>query len=500
MVGQTAAVREPVVEGVAPVSEEVAAHEARVERLADELTGLFSTLSAGEARFVALVGQFDELGGWADGRTRTCAHWLNWKLGIAMPAARERVRVARALRELPLLAGAFGEGRLSYSKVRAVTRVATPATEETLLGFALYATAAQLERICRTWRQVRAASEPDAELRQRATQRFDVFLTDDGMMDVAASLPTEVGVVVAQALAKASTQLFADRGPEGEGEDRRIEALRVICESFLTDGSSSGSSSADTWQIVVNTSAEALARAAAGADGSAVADGPTVEGAPPIEEGPVVDVEPVGDGVVVDHGLGQVEDGPVLAGSVLARLACDVVLVGMVLGQGGRGGEPVGIGRRRRTIPGWLRRLVHQRDAGCQFPGCCNTKWTDVHHIIHWAAGGRTDLANLIRLCRFHHTSVHRLGIGIGQSLTDRSWVFATADGHVIEPPTLVGSAETLDSGLGLGMWEGDPARMSHIIDALVLAMADHDPADGSGVSAETPDDGLTVMAPGSTM
>ena len=245
---------------------------------------------------------------------------------------------------------------------------------------------------------------------------------------------------------------------------------------------------------------EALARAAAGADGSAVADGPTVEGAPPIEEGPVVDVEPVGDGVVVDHGLGQVEDGPVLAGSVLARLACDVVLVGMVLGQGGRGGEPVGIGRRRRTIPGWLRRLVHQRDAGCQFPGCCNTKWTDVHHIIHWAAGGRTDLANLIRLCRFHHTSVHRLGIGIGQSLTDRSWVFATADGHVIEPPTLVGSAETLDSGLGLGMWEGDPARMSHIIDALVLAMADHDPADGSGVSAETPDDGLTVMAPGSTM
>ena len=144
MVGQTAAVREPVVEGVAPVSEEVAAHEARVERLVDELTGLFSTLSAGEARFVALVGEFDELGGWADGQTRTCAHWLNWKLGIAMPAARERVRVARALRELPLLAGAFGEGRLSYSKVRAVTRVATQATEETLLGFALYATAAQL--------------------------------------------------------------------------------------------------------------------------------------------------------------------------------------------------------------------------------------------------------------------------------------------------------------------------------------------------------------------
>ena len=89
---------------------------------------------------------------------------------------------------------------------------------------------------------------------------------------------------------------------------------------------------------------------------------------------------------------------------------------------------------------------------------------------------------------RVHHTSVHRFGIGIGQSVTDRSWVFATADGQVIEPPRLGGSAGTLEPGLGLGLWEGDPARMSHIIDALVLAMADHGPADAPDVSAETSD------------
>lgn len=498
-VGGAVVVAESVrAELVAGVSEEVAAHEARAERLVEELTGLFSTLSAGEARFVALVGEFDELGGWADGRTRTCAHWLNWKLGIAMPAARERVRVARALRELPRLAGAFAEGRLSYSKVRAITRVATPATEETLLGFGLYATAAQLERICRTWRQVRAASEPDAEVRQRATQRFDVFLTDDGMMDVAASLPTDVGVVVARALAKASTQLFADRGAAGEGEDRRIEALRVICESFLA-GESSGSSSADIWQVVVSTSAESLARAA-GQDGVAVQAQPT-DGAQPGDgmqsdggtrpgDGDRVDVVgpfDTGVGSGVDHGLGQVEDGPVLAGSVLSRLACDAVLVGMVTAGHGDG-QPVGVGRRRRTIPGWLRRLVHQRDPGCRFPGCPNSRWTDVHHIIHWAAGGRTDLDNLVRLCRFHHTSVHRLGIGIGRSVADRSWAFTTADGHLIEPPRLPGSIGTAADGRGLGMWEGDPARMDHIIDALVLASAAHDRADtGPDVSAETP-------------
>ncbi|AXV06150.1 hypothetical protein DVS28_a1451 [Euzebya pacifica] len=353
----------------------MAAHEARVERLVDELTGLFSTLSAGEARFVALVGEFDELGGWADGQTRTCAHWLNWKLGIAMPAARERVRVARALRELPRLAGAFGEGRLSYSKVRAVTRVATQATEETLLGFALYATAAQLERICRTWRQVRAAGEPDAELRQRATQRFDVVLTDDGMMDVAASLPTDVGVVVAQALAKASTQLFADRGPEGEGEERRIEALRVICESFLAGGSS-GTSSADIWQVVVSTSADALARAAE-QDGRCEGRGPS-EADGPDDGDRTTDDEALH---VADHGLGQVEDGPVLARSVLSRVACDAVLVGMVLGRRGGGGndEPVGIGRRRRTIPGWsisVMRDASSPDAPTPSGPTCTTSFT----------------------------------------------------------------------------------------------------------------------------
>ncbi|AXV06136.1 hypothetical protein DVS28_a1437 [Euzebya pacifica] len=483
MMGQAAVVAEPAREGIARVSEEVAAHEARVERLVDELTGLFSTLSAGEARFVALVGEFDELGGWADGQTRTCAHWLNWKLGIAMPAARERVRVARALRELPRLAGAFGEGRLSYSKVRAVTRVATQATEETLLGFALYATAAQLERICRTWRQVRAASEPDAELRQRATQRFDVVLTDDGMMDVAASLPTDVGVVVAQALTKASTQLFADRGPEGEGEDRRIEALRVICESFLAGGSS-GTSSADIWQVVVSTSADALARAAE-QDGRCEGGGPTdVDGSDDGDR--TTDDEALH---VADHGLGQVEDGPVLARSVLSRLACDAVLVGMVTARdsGDGTGQPIGIGRRRRTIPGWLRKLVHQRDPGCRFPGCPNTRWTDAHHIIHWAAGGRTDLDNLVRLCRFHHTSVHQLGIGIGRSVADRSWAFTTADGHPIEPPRLRAADGALEPGRGLGSWEGDPARMGPIVDALVLASAAHDRSGAvPDVSAET--------------
>lgn len=115
----------------------------------------------------------------------------------------------------------------------------------------------------------------------------------------------------------------------------------------------------------------------------------------------------------------------ILAGPVLRRIACDSSLCHHLHGDGG---EPVGVGRRHRTIPGWLRRSLYARDPGCQFPGCPNRLWTDAHHIIHWADGGRTDLDNLIRLCRGHHRHLHDTGIAISMAITDRTWAFTTTD------------------------------------------------------------------------
>ena len=110
-------------------------HIVELERLGDQIAELSAHLDAAIARLLDLIRDFDERGGWNNG-FRSCAHWLNWRAGLELGAAREKVRVARALGTLPLLAGALARGEISYSKVRAVTRVATPETEERLLAVA----------------------------------------------------------------------------------------------------------------------------------------------------------------------------------------------------------------------------------------------------------------------------------------------------------------------------------------------------------------------------
>ncbi|CAN5398075.1 hypothetical protein BH23ACT9_BH23ACT9_15710 [soil metagenome] len=184
--------------------------------------------------------------------------------------------------------------------------------------------------------------------------------------------------------------------------------------------------------------------------------------------------------------LAQVQDGPTLPDPVLRRIACDATLVGMAVDADG---APVGVGRKTRVVPGWLRRALYRRDPGCMFPGCPNTLWTDAHHVWHWADGGETVLGLLIRLCRGHHSHVHAAGIGIAQSIIDRSWTFHSSDGTQIHPaPALPGaSTDPLPKGAGLNLWQGDPARLDPIMEALVQADSPS-PAEPQDVSAETPE------------
>src|SRR5687767_15730251 len=109
--------------------------------LVAEITTLAGHLNAANARFLALLAELDRRRGWAEWGVKSCAHWLNWKCGIALGAAREKVRVARALAALPQIAGAMSEGRVSYFKARELTRVATPDNEAYLLNIALHGTA-----------------------------------------------------------------------------------------------------------------------------------------------------------------------------------------------------------------------------------------------------------------------------------------------------------------------------------------------------------------------
>jgi hypothetical protein len=131
-----------------------ASGELPLPELEARITELAGHLNAANHRWLRLIAEFDRRQGWADGCTQSCAHWLSWKCGVDLGAAREKVRVARALEGLPAIDVAMSRGELSYSKVRALTRVATPATEEVLLNVALHGTTHHVETLVRQFRRV----------------------------------------------------------------------------------------------------------------------------------------------------------------------------------------------------------------------------------------------------------------------------------------------------------------------------------------------------------
>src|SRR5437763_418891 len=147
-----------------------------LERTEAELVELASQLAGATARFVALVGEFDAAEGWHDWGMRSTAHWLAWKCGLGLVAGREHVRVARALRDLPLVAAEFAAGRLTFSKVRAITRLATPANERELVNIARSTTAAQLDRLLAKHRRATRANDPAGH---RDSDRLDYHFDDE---------------------------------------------------------------------------------------------------------------------------------------------------------------------------------------------------------------------------------------------------------------------------------------------------------------------------------
>src|SRR5213078_633781 len=181
-------------------------HIVELDRIGDEIAELSAHLDAATARLLDLIREFDARGGWNNGFL-SCAHWLCYRVGLEMGAARERVRVARALGTLPRLAEALARGELSYSKVRALTRIATPETEERLLRVGTAGTAEHVERIVRGWRRVDRQAEARETARRHASRALHVYQDGDGMVVVRGRLDQEVGAVLLQALAAARETL-----------------------------------------------------------------------------------------------------------------------------------------------------------------------------------------------------------------------------------------------------------------------------------------------------
>ncbi len=171
-----------------------------VVQLRAQITELAGHLNAGNHRLLVLIAEFDRRNGWSDGSTQSCAHWLNWQCGLDMGAAREKVRVAHALEKLPKVSAAMARGQLSYSKVRALTRVACAATEDCLLNIALHGTANHVEKLVRGYRRAKEAEELSREAQQQATRKLTYVHDEDGSLILKARLPAEIGALLIKAL------------------------------------------------------------------------------------------------------------------------------------------------------------------------------------------------------------------------------------------------------------------------------------------------------------
>jgi hypothetical protein len=425
-----------------------------VDVLGERIAVLSAQIDAATWHLLHMIAEFDDKSGW-DG-WRSCAHWLNWRTGLAMGAAREKVRVAKVIRGLPVISEAMRRGELSYSKVRAVTRVATPENEAALVAFAKAGTAAHVERL------VRYVAQSDADLAarrdelQHESRHLELTTDEDGMVIVRGRLTPEVGAVLRKALEAAAEKLYQDQAPDPQQDEtasqRRADAIGVVAEAALASGLDTGNRG-DRYQVVVHSYA------------------------------------PAGQGGGI--GASSIEGTGDVSAETSLRLSCDSSRVAM---KHGPHGQILDVGRKRRTVPPAIRRALIHRDQNCRFPGCGLT-YCDAHHVKPWSEGGETKLANLLLLCRRHHRSVHEGGwrVSIGP---DGSARFVNPAGrHVPEapqttlPPTWPRRAliDRLEAdGVQIApedvpRWGGEPCDWRDAVENVLLAGTWH-------VSAETPE------------
>jgi len=492
---------------------------APLERLEEEITTLAGHLNAATCRWLLLIGEYDRREGWAPWGCRSCAQWLSWRCAIGLGTAREQVRVARALDDLPLIRAAFAAGRLSYSQARALTRVATPELEDGLLELARHATGGQLERLVRGYRS--AAEQLEAAEGAHAGRYVLYHHDDDGSLVIQARLPAAEGELVLAALASAgealehrqraaavattTTAAGVPGGVSAEARNGRLAEGHVAGDDNTDDntdgdgdregddrhdGDGDGDGDGDTQLDVdlddADASAETPSPPRLRADALVAMAETTLEHGPSPRAG--------GDRtqvlLLVDHetlrgdlpGRCEVGEGEPLAPETARRLACDASLVPVRT----HDGRPLAVGRRTRSIPPHIRRALTARDGGCRFPGCGQRQFVDAHHIVHWARGGETDLSNLVLLCRHHHRLLHEGGCSVrpragglafhrpdGRRIPDRHRPCGGDRNHVPHASRRLGL--TIDAETTVPRWNGDPLDVG-LTTELLLWRAQHRP------------------------
>jgi Domain of unknown function (DUF222) len=375
--------------------------------LESQICELAGHLTATTCRFLVLLAEFDAREGWRSWDMPSCTAWLSWKCQMGSSTAREHVRIARALRSLPKIRGEFSSGRLSYSKVRALTRIADPDTDTDLAEMAGPMTANQLDRFAKAHGQVTRAQTDRGRLMRRLTWRLE----EDGSLSCTVRLPPEDGAALLTALravvrdapdapaetadgASAEARVPWDPAATRATPGRLADALVEIAEAYLATRAADASNG-DAYQVVVHADPAALA-------GS-------------------------------ESGRCHIEDGPAISPAALQQITCNAVLRWMSHDDRG---NVLNVGRRRREPTPAMRCALRERDrCRCRFPGC-SRRATQAHHIRWWMDGGVTSLDNLVSLCRYHHALIHKHGYDImvrGPGV----FTFLRPDGRPIEdsPP-----------------------------------------------------------------
>ncbi|WP_024795553.1 HNH endonuclease signature motif containing protein [Tomitella biformata] len=406
------------------------AKAAEIAELGDELCSLAGHIAAATAKFLALLAEFDAKAGWAGAGIVSCAHWLSWKCGLDLRTAREHVRVAKALTTLPKTEAKFAGGRLSYSKVRAITRVAKPETEGDLVEIALEAPASQVDKLIQG---LLASPDPDSDpsvvvppdpSRLRMSHRWD---EDTGDLVITGRFTPEDGAVILAALTRAEFERL--RKDDGEPD--------------LTGPPPSNVGPA---MVVMAQTMAAVVEAPAGAPAAEI-------------------------GFIVEKGAARVEGGPGLGKQAASEVQCGGI--GRRITKGRGGGPILGYGRRRRMPSQAQLDVLHLRDGCCQTPGCGHTRFLHAHHVRFWERGGRTDMDNLILLCGSCHRALHHGEFTI-KALGQQQFQFRNKVGAVVErAPGIAGDpAKVFDGSVDrdaiIPGWRGDVMDMGYATSVLI--------------------------------
>jgi 5-methylcytosine-specific restriction endonuclease McrA len=464
-----------------------------LDAMGEEIAQLAGQIAAATARFLQLLGDFDAVGGWGGPGVRSLAHWLSWRAGMSLRTAREHVRVARALRELPRTAEAFGRGELSFSKVRAISRVATGDTEAELVDIALNAPAAHVERLTAGLRKVLRAEAGRNGAGDGLGEEEDDDGRDDGRLGEAA--PDDPPAQTLQWRWDEDSDELVVWGRFGGADGRvllaaltraELERVRTLAHEEAEGAAPDDEKPQDTGEVhgripEAGERPEAVDRTApppsdAGPALVALAQiGLTVQDAPayaPSAEVIYLHEQPLGNGGSAEHpstpaheGVVSADGGPALDRGTGEEVQC-AGSVRCVLRS--RTGAVLAYGRARRLFSAGQLKALHLRDRSCRTPGCQRTRFLHAHHVVFWSRGGPTDLANAVLLCSACHRSVHLGRLAI-EALGDQAFRFVdTATGKVlVGAPPVFGRADeilanrTIGPRTVTGGWEGEPLDLS---------------------------------------